>query len=170
MSGITRNYPSTLRPALQIIGTEDGVDKVAGMFVMNTKKGTLFLADTTINIDPTAEELANIANLTAKTVRRFNLKPRIAMLSYSNFGSSQTTGAKKVMEATKLLKKENKNLLVDGEIQADFALNKEKRDYVFPFSDLKENANTLIFPNLESSTKIISIIFYRIISKIGMIQ
>ena len=150
VSGITRNYPSTLRPALQIIGTEDGVDKVAGMFVMNTKKGTLFLADTTINIDPTAEELANIANLTAKTVRRFNLKPRIAMLSYSNFGSSQTTGAKKVMEATKLLKKENKNLLVDGEIQADFALNKEKRDYVFPFSDLKENANTLIFPNLES--------------------
>ena len=150
VSGITRNYPSTLRPALQIIGTEEGVDKVAGMFVMNTKKGTLFLADTTINIDPTAEELANIANLTAKTVRRFNLKPRIAMLSYSNFGSSQTTGAKKVMEATKLLKKENKNLLVDGEIQADFALNKEKRDYVFPFSDLKENANTLIFPNLES--------------------
>ncbi len=150
VSGITRNYPSTLRPALQIIGTEEGVDKVAGMFIMNTKKGTLFLADTTININPTAEELANIAILTAKTVRRFNMKPRIAMLSYSNFGSSQTTESKKIIEAAELLKKENKNLVIDGEIQADFALNKEKRDYMFPFSDLKENANTLIFPNLEA--------------------
>ena len=150
VSGITRNYPSTLRPALQIIGTEEGVDKVAGMFVMNTKKGTLFLADTTININPTARELANIAKLTAKTVKRFNMKPRIAMLSYSNFGSSQTIGAKKITEATELLKKENKNMVIDGEIQADFALNKEKRDNVFPFSDLKENANTLIFPNLEA--------------------
>lgn len=150
VSGITRNYPSALRPALQIIGTEEGVDKVAGMFIMNTKKGTLFLADTTINIDPTAEELANIALLTSQTVKRFNMKPRIAMLSYSNFGSSQTLGSNKVEEATKLLKKANKNLVVDGEIQADFALNKEKRSYVFPFSELKEDANTLIFPNLEA--------------------
>lgn len=150
VSGITRNYPSALRPALQIIGTEEGVDKVAGMFIMNTKKGTLFLADTTINIEPTAEELANIALLTSQTVKRFNMKPRLAMLSYSNFGSSQTIGSKKVEEATKIVKKTNKNLIVDGEIQADFALNKEKRSYVFPFSDLKENANTLIFPNLES--------------------
>ena len=150
VSGITRNYPSTLRPALQIIGTEQGVDKVAGMFVMNTKKGTLFLADTTININPSAEELANIAKLTASTVKRFNMKPRIAMLSYSNFGSSQTIGSKKIIEATELLKKENKNMIIDGEIQADFALNKEKRNNVFPFSDLNENANTLIFPNLEA--------------------
>ena len=150
ISGISRNYPSTLRPALQIIGTEQGVDKVAGMFIMNTKKGTLFLADTTINVNPTAEELAKIAALTAKTVKRFNIKPKIAMLSYSNFGSSQTNGAKKIIEATELLKKENKNLVIDGEIQADFALNKEKRDNMFPFSELKDNANTLIFPNLES--------------------
>ena len=150
ISGISRNYPSTLRPALQIIGTEQGVDKVAGMFIMNTKKGTLFLADTTINVNPTAEELAKIAALTAKTVKRFNIKPKIAMLSYSNFGSSQTKGAKKIIEATELLKKENKNLVIDGEIQADFALNKEKRDNMFPFSELKDNANTLIFPNLES--------------------
>lgn len=150
ISGITRNYPSTLRPALQIIGTEEGVDKVAGMFIMNTKKGTLFLADTTINVDPTAEDLANIAVLTANTVKRFNMKPRIAMLSYSNFGSSRTADSKKVAQATQILKKEHKNLVVDGEIQADFALNKEKRHYVFPFSDLEENANTLIFPNLEA--------------------
>ncbi|MBC8407367.1 MAG: NADP-dependent malic enzyme [Rhodobacteraceae bacterium] len=150
VSGITRNYPSTLRPAMQIIGTEEGVDKVAGMFIMNTKKGTLFLADTTININPSAEELANIALLTAKTVKRFNMKPRVAMLSYSNFGSSRTADSRKVAKATEILKQENKSLIVEGEIQADFALNKEKRAYVFPFSDLTEDANTLIFPTLES--------------------
>ncbi len=150
ISGITRNYPSTLRPALQIIGTEEGVDKVAGMFIMNTKKGTLFLADTTINIDPTAEDLANIALITAKTVKKFNITPRVAMLSYSNFGSSNTAAAKKIAKARDIVKASNKSLVVEGDIQADFALNKEKRDYVFPFSDLKEDANTLIFPNLEA--------------------
>ena len=150
ISGISRNYPSTLRPALQIIGTEDGVDKVAGMFILNTKKGTLFLADTTININPTAEELANIAMLTAKTVRRFNVFPRIALLSYSNFGSSMNSKVAKITEALKIINEAEPNLSVDGEIQADFALNKEKREQIFPFSDLKENANTLIFPNLES--------------------
>ena len=150
ISGISRNYPSTLRPALQIIGTEDGVDKVAGMFILNTKKGTLFLADTTININPTAEELANIAMLTAKTVRRFNVVPRIALLSYSNFGSSMNSKVAKITEALKIINDAEPNLSVDGEIQADFALNKEKREQIFPFSDLKENANTLIFPNLES--------------------
>ncbi|MBL6663072.1 MAG: NADP-dependent malic enzyme [Flavobacteriales bacterium] len=150
ISGISRNYPSTLRPALQIIGTEEGVDKVAGMFILNTKKGTLFLADTTININPTAEELANIAMLTAKTVRRFNVVPRIALLSYSNFGSSMNSKVAKITEALKIINEAEPTLSVDGEIQADFALNKEKREQIFPFSDLKENANTLIFPNLES--------------------
>ena len=150
ISGISRNYPSTLRPALQIIGTEEGVDKVAGMFILNTKKGTLFLADTTININPTAEELANIAMLTAKTVRRFNVVPRIALLSYSNFGSSMSSKVAKITDALNIINEVEPNLSVDGEIQADFALNKEKREQIFPFSDLKENANTLIFPNLES--------------------
>ncbi len=150
ISGISRNYPSTLRPALQIIGTEEGVDKVAGMFILNTKKGTLFLADTTININPTSEELANLAILTAKTVRRFNVVPRIALLSYSNFGSSMNSIVAKITDALKLINDIEPNLSVEGEIQADFALNKEKRDQIFPFSDLKENANTLIFPNLES--------------------
>ena len=150
ISGISRNYPSTLRPALQIIGTEEGVDKVAGMFILNTKKGTLFLADTTININPTAEELANIAMLTAKTVRRFNVVPRIALLSYSNFGSSMNSKVAKITEALNIINEAEPNLSIDGEIQADFALNKEKREQIFPFSDLKENANTLIFPNLES--------------------
>ena len=151
ISGITRNYPNTIKPALQIIGTEDGVEKVAGMFIMNTKKGTLFLADTTINIDPTAEDLAEIALLTSKAVKRFNINPRVAMLSYSNFGSSNSKGSKKIAKAVEIIKQKNSSLNVEGEIQADFALNKEKRDYVFPFNNLKENANTLIFPNLESS-------------------
>jgi malate dehydrogenase (oxaloacetate-decarboxylating)(NADP+) len=110
----------------------------------------LFLADTTVNIDPTAEELANIAELTAKSVRRFNITPKIALLSYSNYGSSQSANVSKIMEARNIIKKNNPNLIVDGEIQADFALNKEKREQNFPFTDLKENANTLIFPNLES--------------------
>ena len=150
ISGISRNYPSTLRPALQIIGTEKGVDRVAGMFILNTKKGTLFLADTTININPTDEELANIAMLTAKKVRQFNEKPIVAFLSYSNFGSSLNNNVSKITRALKLIKEQDPNLVVDGEIQADFALNKEKRKQIFPFSDLNQNANTLIFPNLES--------------------
>ena len=150
ISGISRNYPSTIKPALQIIGTEDGVEKVAGMFIMNTKKGTLFLADTTINIDPSAEELAEIALLTSKAVKKFNIKPRVAMLSYSNFGSSNSEGSRKISKAVQIIKQKNNSLNVEGEIQADFALNKEKRDYVFSFNNLKENANTLIFPNLES--------------------
>ena len=150
ISGISRNYPSTIKPALQIIGTEDGVEKVAGMFIMNTKKGTLFLADTTINIDPSAEELAEIALLTSKAVKKFNIKPRVAMLSYSNFGSSNSEGSRKISKAVQIIKQKNNSLNVEGEIQADFALNKVKRDYVFSFNNLKENANTLIFPNLES--------------------
>ena len=150
ISGISRNYPVTLRPALKIIGTEEGVDRVAGMFILNTKKGTLFLADTTININPSSRELANIAMLTAKAVRRFNVVPRIALLSYSNFGSSLNSNVVRITEALKIIKETEPNLVVDGEIQADFALNKEKREQIFPFSNLKQNANTLIFPNLES--------------------
>lgn len=150
ISGITRNYPNTVRPALEVIGTENGVEKVAGMFIMNTKKGTLFLADTTVNIDPSVEDLVNIASLTAKAVKRFNITPRLAFLSYSNFGSSKTEGSKKMAKAAKLFKEQNKSIIADGEIQVDFALNKEKRDYIFPFSELKQDANILIFPNLES--------------------
>ena len=165
ISGITRNYPNTIKPALQIIGTEDGVEKVAGMFIMNTKKGTLFLADTTINIDPTYEDLAEIALLTSKAVKRFNIKPRVAMLSYSNFGSSNSKGSKKIAKAVEIIKQKNSSLNVEGEIQADFALNKEKRDYVFPFNNLKENANTLIFPNLESGN-----IAYKLIQELDEVE
>jgi malate dehydrogenase (oxaloacetate-decarboxylating)(NADP+) len=151
ISGISRNYRTTIKPALEVIGKLDDVKKVAGMYIMNTKKGTLFLADTTINTNPTAEELVDMSEMIAKTVKKFNINPRLALLSYSNFGSTRTEGSSKMAKATVLLKERNPNLIVDGEIQADFALDVEKTAGIFPFSVLaEEQANTLIFPNLES--------------------
>jgi malate dehydrogenase (oxaloacetate-decarboxylating)(NADP+) len=151
ISGISRNYRTTIKPALEVIGKLDDVKKVAGMYIMNTKKGTLFLADTTINTNPTAEELVDMSEMIAKTVKKFNVTPRLALLSYSNFGSTRTEGSSKMAKATVLLKERNPNLIVDGEIQADFALDVEKAAGIFPFSVLaEEQANTLIFPNLES--------------------
>ena len=151
ISGISRNYRTTIKPALEVIGKRDDVKKVAGMYIMNTKKGTLFLADTTINTNPTAEELVDMSEMIAKTVKKFNIIPRLALLSYSNFGSTRTAGSSKMAKATVLLKERNPNLIVDGEIQADFALDTEKTAGIFPFSVLsEEQANTLIFPNLES--------------------
>jgi len=151
ISGISRNYGTTIKPALEVIGKLDDVKKVAGMYIMNTKKGTLFLADTTINTNPTAEELVEMSEMIAKTVKKFNIIPRLALLSYSNFGSTRTEGSSKMAKATVLLKERNPNLIVDGEIQGDFALDTEKTAGIFPFSVLaEEQANTLIFPNLES--------------------
>ena len=151
ISGISRNYRTTIKPALEVIGKQDDVKKVAGMYIMNTKKGTLFLADTTINKNPTAEELVDMSEMIVKSVKKFNITPRLALLSYSNFGSTRTEGSLKMAKATVLLKERNPNLIVDGEIQADFALDTEKTAGIFPFSELAdEQANTLIFPNLES--------------------
>jgi len=151
ISGISRNYRTTIKPALEVIGKRDDVKKVAGMYIMNTKKGTLFLADTTINTNPTTEELVDMSEMIAKTVKKFNITPRLALLSYSNFGSTRTEGSSKMAKATALLKERNPNMIVDGEIQADFALDTEKTVGIFPFSVLaEEQANTLIFPNLES--------------------
>ena len=151
ISGISRNYRTTIKPALEVIGKRDDVNKVAGMYIMNTKKGTLFLADTTINTNPTTLELVDMSEMIAKTVKKFNITPRIALLSYSNFGSTRTEGSSKMAKATVLLKERNPNLIVDGEIQGDFALDTEKTASIFPFSALAEKqANTLIFPNLES--------------------
>jgi len=151
ISGITRNYPSTIKPALEVIGKRAEVKNVLGMYIMNTKKGTLFLADTTINIDPTEDEIVEITEMVAKAIKSLRLTPRIALLSYSNFGSSRTKGSGKMARAAARIKKNNPNLIVDGEIQADFALNKEKMEHLFDFSELSEkSANTLIFPNLES--------------------
>ncbi len=149
ISGLTRNYPDTIRPALHVIGTEDGVKKIAGMYLMLTKKGPLFLADTTVNFNPTAEELAEITLLVAKEVRHFNLVPRIAMLSYSNFGSSNSPEARLVADATKLVKQKMPSLIIDGEMQANMAFNKDLLRENYPFSELVDkDVNTLVFPNL----------------------
>jgi malate dehydrogenase (oxaloacetate-decarboxylating)(NADP+) len=149
ISGLAKNYPDTIRPALQTIGTEDGVKKIAGMYLMLTKRGPLFLADTTVNFNPTAEELADITLMVAKEVRHFNIIPRIAMLSYSNFGSSSSREAKLVAEARNIIKTKMPSLIVDGEMQASVAFNKELMKENYPFCELTEkDVNTLIFPNL----------------------
>lgn len=149
ISGLSKNYPDTIRPAIQTIGTEEGVKKIAGMYMMLTKKGPLFLADTTVNFNPTAEELAEITLLAAREVRHFNIIPRIAMLSYSTFGSSDSPEARLVAEARKIVKERMPSLLVDGEMQASVAFNKELMKENYPFSELADkDVNTLIFPNL----------------------
>ena len=149
ISGLAKNYPDTIRPALQTIGTEEGVKKIAGMYLMLTKKGPLFLADTTVNFNPSAEELAEITLMAAKEVRSFNIIPRIAMLSYSNFGSSNSPEANLVAKARKIVKEKMPTLLVEGEMQASVAFNKELMKENYPFSELiDKDVNTLIFPNL----------------------
>jgi len=163
LSGLTRNYSDGIKPALHIIGTEEGVKKIAGMYLLLTKKGPLFLADTTVNINPNAEELADIALLVAKEVRNFNMEPRIAMLSYSNFGSSDTPEAQMVAEATRIIKQKNPSLIVDGEMQGMMAFNKEILKENYPFSDLVDaQVNVLIFPNLTSGN-----IAYHLLKEIG---
>lgn len=149
ISGLTRTYPSVIRPALQVIGKSDEVDKVAGMYILETKRGPMFFADTSVNVNPTAEEIASIAALTAQAVRNLRIVPRIALLSYSNFGSAGGVDAKKMAEAARILKERHPDLIVDGEIQANFALNNELLSESFPFSSLhNKRVNTLIFPNL----------------------
>ena len=166
ISGINRNYRATVKPALEVIGKEEGVNNVVGMYIMRTKKGTLFLADTTINLDPTAEEIADMSILIAKKVKQFRIKPRIALLSYSNFGSTRTKDSEKMAKAAAILKEENPNLVVDGEIQGDFALDAEKMQRIFPFSPLaEESANTLIFPNLNAGN-----MAYKLIQEIAEVD
>ena len=149
ISGLTRKYPDTIRPALQVIGMEEGAKRVAGMYIIQTKRGPLFLADTTVNFNPTAEELADITLMVAKEVKHFNLIPRIAMLSYSNFGSSPTPEAQVMSKAREIVKQRDPSLIVDGEIQAAMAFNKEILRDNYPFTELlSEEVNTLIFPNL----------------------
>lgn len=152
ISGLTRNYPDTIRPALQVIGKEPGVQKVAGMYIMLTKRGPLFFSDTTVNFNPTAEEIVEITEMTARAVERFNIKPRIALVTYSNFGSAKGDDAEKMNKAVDLLHKKHPDMIVDGEIQAHLAFNTELLRQNHPFSKLaEEGANTLIFPNLSAS-------------------
>lgn len=150
VTGIARNYASSLKPALEIIGPASGVQKVAGLMLLLTKKGPLFFADTTINPNPSAEELARIAKMTDNVVRGIGIRPRIAMLSFENF-SARTEISKKVSKAVSILHRSYPTMVVDGEIQPDFALNEELIAKSFPFSKLSgKRANVLIFPDLAS--------------------
>ena len=151
VTGVTRNYPESLKPALQVIGLQKNVKKVAGLYIALSNDGPIFFSDTTINKSPEEQELIDIILLTAKEVRRFGIKPVIALLSYSNFGSVRNQETKKLRNVIDFFHKNHPNLLIDGEIQANFALNNEKRKEQFPHSKLKnESVNTLIFPNLDS--------------------
>lgn len=151
ISGLTKNYPDTIRPAIQTIGLETGANKIAGMYLMMTKKGPLFFADTTVQFNPTAEELAEITLLAAKEIKNFNITPRVALLSYSNFGSNSSDEAKLVAKARKILKEKQPTLIVDGEMQANVPFDNEFLKENYPFSELvNHEVNTLIFPNLAS--------------------
>ncbi|TVR81198.1 MAG: NADP-dependent malic enzyme [Chitinophagaceae bacterium] len=152
ISGLTRNYANTIRPALQIIGKQKNINKVAGMYIMMAKNGPLFFADATVNITPTAEDLRDIVKLTVQAVKQFNITPRIALLSYSNFGSSaKDEESLRIRRALDLIEKDNPDLVVDGEMQANIALNTKLRDEIFSFNKLKgKRANTFIFPNLSA--------------------
>jgi malate dehydrogenase (oxaloacetate-decarboxylating)(NADP+) len=163
ISGLSKNYPDTIRPALQIIGMEEGSKKVAGMYIIMTKKGPIFLADTTVNFNPTAEELADITLMVAKEVKNFGITPVIAMVSYSNFGSSNSPEAKLVANAREIVKQKDPTLAVDGEVQANVAFNKEVIRDNYPFSELVDkDVNVLIFPNLATGN-----VAYNLLQEVG---
>ena len=162
IGGLTTSYPDTIRPALQVIGMKHGVKSVAGMYAVIAKKGTYFFSDTTVNIDPDAEMLAEIALQSAETVRKFGIDPKVAMLSFSNFGSTKHPQSDKVRIATELVKKRNPELVIDGEMQADTAVTTEILEKEFPFSSLKQSANVLVFPDLNAAN-----VAYKLMGKIG---
>ena len=166
IGGMTRNYPDTIRPALQVIGRQEGVKKVSGMYVLMSRFGPLFLADTTVNFNPSAEEIVEIAELVAKEVEKFNIKPRIALLTYSNFGSTEGEDALKMRKAVEMLKARNPKMVVDGEMQAHLPFDTALLKANHPFSDLADGrANVLIFPNLSASN-----IAYNLVKEVAGIE
>ena len=162
LSGINAHYPETIRPALEIIGKQDEVRGVHGLYMLVFKKQVVFCADTTVTIDPTAEELAETAILAAHKARHFNVEPRIAMLSFSNFGSANHPFTQKVIRATRLIKEMAPELVVDGEMQANVAFDPDLTERQYPFSAIKGDANVLIFPDLNSGN-----IAYKLLAKLG---
>ena len=163
IGGLTTHYPDTIRPALQVIEPRAELRRVAGVYVLITPKGGIyFLADATVNIDPTAEDLAEIAIMAAEKASRFGQEPRVAMLSFSNFGSTRHPLSEKVRRATELVRQRAPGLMIDGEMQADTAVVPEIIDETYPFSTLKGGANVLIFPNLEAGN-----IAYKLLHRIG---
>ena len=163
IGGLTTHYPDTIRPALQVIDVRPELRRVAGVYVMITQKGDIyFLADATVNIEPTAEDLAEIAIMAAEKARRFNQEPRVAMLSFSNFGSTRHALSDKVRRAVELVRQKAPGLMIDGEMQADTAVTPHIIEETYPFSTLKGGANVLIFPNLESGN-----IAYKLLQRVG---
>ncbi|UCG60761.1 MAG: NADP-dependent malic enzyme [Candidatus Zixiibacteriota bacterium] len=165
LAGVTVDYPTTIRPALEIIDLAEGITRVSGMFVMIQKGKVYIFADTTVNINPSAEELAEIAMCAASMARRFNMTPKVAMLSFSNFGSARAPESIKVAKATALLKKEAPDLIVDGEMQLDTALMPDYMKQRYPFSQLQEAANVFIFPCLNAGN-----IAYKLAQRMGGLE
>ncbi len=161
ISGLQHDYPEIIRPALEVVGTGEGVKKVAGMYILIVRDKIYFVADTTVNIDPTAEDLAEIASLTADSVRQFNVEPRVAMLSFSNFGSTRHPFSEKVRHAVEILRQRRPDLVVDGEMMADTAVVPEIIDELYPFSQVRD-ANVLIFPSLEAAN-----IAYKLVERLS---
>jgi malate dehydrogenase (oxaloacetate-decarboxylating)(NADP+) len=163
VAGVTQHYPDTIRPALQVIKVRDGIHKVSALYTLVTRKGDmLFLADCAVNIDPSAEDLAEIALCAAEAARRFDVTPRVAMLSFSNFGSTNHPECEKVRRATAIVKERDPLLIVDGEVMADTAVVAGMIERDYPFSALKGGANVLIFPNLASAN-----IAYKLLMRVG---
>jgi Phosphotransacetylase len=161
LAGLTSHYPDVIRPALHVFSTKPGVSRVAGMYVMALRDKVYFFADATVNIDPTAEELADIAILAADTVRRFGIEPRVAMLSFSNFGSAEHPRSVKVREAVEIVHRRRPALEIDGEMQADTAVWPELADE-YSFSRVVGRANVLVFPSLEAAN-----IAYKLLARLG---
>ena len=160
--GLGKNYPETIRPALEVIGAHPAVGLASGLYMLVFERHVIFCGDTTVNIDPTAEQLARIAISAAGFVTNFGQVPKVAMLSFSNFGSVKHAETDKVARAVQLLKAERPTLVVDGEMQADTAFSEEVLASRYPFSKLKEPANVLIFPNLSAGN-----IAYKLLTKLG---
>ncbi|MFQ5794473.1 MAG: NADP-dependent malic enzyme [Candidatus Bipolaricaulia bacterium] len=162
ISGLTYHYPEALRPLLQVIRTQSDYTIACGVYMITIKNQVLFFADATINIEPSAEQLAEIAILTSELARRFNVEPRVAMLSFSNFGSVRHLRTEKVRRAVEIVKARRPDLAIDGEMQVDTAVVPEILNHTYPFNELKEAANVLIFPDLESGN-----IGYKLLQRLG---
>ena len=161
LSGLNYNYPDVLRPALQIIGTREGVHVISGVIMMIVRDRVYFFSDATVNPDPTAEQLVEIAIGAAEVAKTFDIEPRIAMISFSNFGSTRFPQNEKMRCATELVQKMRPDLAVDGEMQADTAVTPELVERNFPFSRVKD-ANVLIFPNLDATNAA-----YKLLARLG---
>jgi len=163
LSGLNYHYPETIRPALEIIGKADLYEVVSGLYIVSTKSDVYFLADTTVNPNPTASQICDIALQASKFVKNFDIEPRVALISYSNFGSAKGDSPSKMREALGILKSKAPNLICDGEMQANTALNPNLIADIYPFSPLKQTgANVLIFPNLDAGN-----IAYKMLFSIG---